>query len=347
MIFILRTFKILAICLAVLGVFRSTPEGIPRVISPALAAEEKSKPGTSAAALVEKLKAAREKAAARRAGAALEQAAEEEEGGDAAGKGKASGAEMIAKLKAARERAAAMKESAADTGKTKAPGKEGKRKLTAAGIKAKLKLALAKKKKSSASAHSAVAGGTPSSLFGTKEVKSTNLKPFPKWTGVLDRYFSEVKLKDEPCTSTKFNKCHLAEWKKFLGTLEEKGKTEQIKAVNDYINKAKYIVDPKNYQIPDYWATPGQFFDKDGDCEDYAIAKFMSLRALGFTNEEMRIVVLQDQNLKIPHSILVVYRDGIQLVLDNQIPQVIPDAAIVHYKPIYSMNENSWWLHKH
>jgi len=193
-----------------------------------------------------------------------------------------------------------------------------------------------------------VAKGTsaPALLFGSREKQSRNLKPFPKWTGVLNRYFADKDLPKTDCESSKFNDCHLADWQAFLDGIKNEDKAKQISDVNEYMNNVSYINDPKNYQIPDHWATPGQFFNKNGDCEDYAIAKFMSLRALGFTNDEMRIVVLQDLNLKIPHAVLAVYLDGQPQLLDNQIKKVVPAKSVFHYKPIYSMNEESWWLHK-
>ena len=60
----------------------------------------------------------------------------------------------------------------------------------------------------------------------------------------------------------------------------------------------------------------------------------------------MRIVVMNDMNLKSAHSVLVVYLDGEALILDNQIAQVINAKRIRHYKPIYSINERNWWLHR-
>jgi predicted transglutaminase-like cysteine proteinase len=112
------------------------------------------------------------------------------------------------------------------------------------------------------------------------------------------------------------------------------------------MNRQRYLTDPRNYGVKDYWATPIQFLKRDGDCEDYAIAKFISLRALGFTNDMLRIVVLQDLNLRIGHAILVVYLDGRALVLDNQVRRVVPAETIRHYQPIYSINEQHWWLHR-
>ena len=111
-------------------------------------------------------------------------------------------------------------------------------------------------------------------------------------------------------------------------------------------NNWLYKVDPRVYRKKDYWATPAQFFNKSGDCEDYAITKYISLVHLGFDKKDMRIVIVQDLNLKVPHAVLVVYLDGKALILDNQIKQVVSASRITHYKPIYSINETKWWIHK-
>ena len=98
--------------------------------------------------------------------------------------------------------------------------------------------------------------------------------------------------------------------------------------------------------MPDYWATPSQFLTRNGDCEDYAITKYFSLRQLGFSADSMRIVVLQDLNLNTAHAILIVYMGKKALVLDNQVATVVDATSILHYQPIYSINEKHWWLHR-
>ncbi|MEE9250742.1 MAG: transglutaminase-like cysteine peptidase [Alphaproteobacteria bacterium] len=177
-------------------------------------------------------------------------------------------------------------------------------------------------------------------LFGSNEIHSMNLAPFAKWKGVLDRYFDEVALAEGNCQATSFNKCHLQDWGAFLEGLRGDDPMEQLDRVNRYMNEAPYITDPRNYNVADHWATLGQFFNRGGDCEDYAIAKFMSLRALGWDNAHMRIVLVQDLNLKIPHAVLVVYRDGVAWVLDNQFKQLIAADDIHHYRPVFSLNED-------
>ncbi len=193
---------------------------------------------------------------------------------------------------------------------------------------------------------SARRAGGGQSLFGSHEVRSSRMSLFPKWQGALARYFDESKMAEAPCTSTVFNRCHLREWKTFLKGLRGEAPAAQIRLVNQFMNRYRYIIDPRNYGVPDYWATPRQFLTRDGDCEDYAIAKYLSLRALGFDAAKMRIVVLQDLNLGAAHAVLVVYRDRRVLVLDNQIKTVVDQAAIRHYRPIYSINEEAWWLHR-
>ncbi len=185
-----------------------------------------------------------------------------------------------------------------------------------------------------------------SALFGTREIRSANLAVFPKWTRVLDRYASEAGGEEKPCTSVGFNRCIGGkDWKPFLASLEGKDKRVQIEEVSRYVNQASYRSDRSNYGRRDYWATPVELFARGGDCEDYAIAKFVALRALGFSNSDMRLVVVQDLNRGLPHAVVVVQVDDQALVLDNQLSRVVPAQRLRHYRPLYSVNEEHWWLH--
>ncbi len=187
---------------------------------------------------------------------------------------------------------------------------------------------------------------TGSGVFGSVESVSTDLKPFPKWTDTLKRYFKEKGAVGGDCNDKDFNRCHYEKWMTFLNSVRKKSPGQQLGAVNDFMNRNRYIVDPINWGVKDYWATPGQFLKKFGDCEDYAIAKYMSLRELDWDADIMRIVIVQDMNLRIPHAILMVRETSKNMILDNQITIVIEDRRIRHYRPIYSVNENRWWRHK-
>ncbi len=182
-------------------------------------------------------------------------------------------------------------------------------------------------------------------LFGKNEVKSSRLTPFPKWINMLSRNRSE-SITELTCSPIRFNKCNLEKTEHLIDSLKDKDFTTKLKEVNAYMNRSRYLTDPENWGIPDYWETPGQFFARRGDCEDYAIVKYMTLRALGISAENMRIVVLMDNNLKVYHSVLAVYSEDDIYILDNQIKQVMSHKRIYHYNPVFSINENYWWRHR-
>lgn len=186
-------------------------------------------------------------------------------------------------------------------------------------------------------------------LFGSHETMSRQLVAFKKWNSMLNREQEDRKRKPEPeatCRKTADQKCYREVWRDLLYFLKDKPADRQIAEINLHMNNAPYITDIVNWGVPDYWASLRQFFKKDGDCEDYAIAKYLSLKELGFDADMMRIVVVQDTNLDVPHAVLVVSVNGDRLVLDNQISYVVKEKAVLHYRPFYSINENAWWLHR-
>jgi len=180
-------------------------------------------------------------------------------------------------------------------------------------------------------------------LFGYEESRFSGLNPFPKWRTALERFYAEKAGGIESCHSDLGEECGTNAWSAFLGRLKKVSAINQLEAVNRFANAREYIVDPINWGVDDYWESPLQFLTKNGDCEDYAIIKYLSLRALGWPAEKMRIVVLHDANLNVAHANLVVDLDHRRLVLDNQFPQVIEQSRIHHYKPIYGVNEENWW----
>ncbi|MEQ8369889.1 MAG: transglutaminase-like cysteine peptidase [Alphaproteobacteria bacterium] len=184
------------------------------------------------------------------------------------------------------------------------------------------------------------------SFFQSVEVRSTNLTPFTKWLSAVSRALEEQATAGQPCAASASGQCQMADWQAFLAETAGLPPRQQVERINTHMNRADYIIDPVNWGMPDYWASPGQFLRREGDCEDYAIAKYMSLRALGFDPSAMRIVVLQDMNLNIAHAVLLLDLNGERLILDNQIGQVVTADVIRHYRPLYSINEGAWWLHR-
>jgi predicted transglutaminase-like cysteine proteinase len=181
-------------------------------------------------------------------------------------------------------------------------------------------------------------------LFGYTAEPQQSLNYLPQWLSVLERHVTQ-DVPEGNCSDSFFNRCHLKNWISFIETIKTKPLLEQINAVNLYANKKSYILDMANYGREDYWAIAKEFLYNGGDCEDYVITKFFSLRWLGFNMDNLRIVILQDANLRIAHAVLAVSYNNDILILDNQTQRVVSHRTIAHYLPLYSVNEQKWWLH--
>lgn len=181
-------------------------------------------------------------------------------------------------------------------------------------------------------------------LFGYQEMVRNNLEIFPQWLSVLERNIRD-NVPEGDCRGRLLDSCHVRNWQAFIRDTSKLSVKEQLRKVNEYANKKKYILDIDNYGVEDYWATPRQFLYRNGDCEDYAITKMLSLKQLGFDVTSMKIVVLQDTNLKVAHAVLAVNYQGDTLIMDNQVEQVVSHKYIYHYVPIYSVNEKNWWMY--
>lgn len=175
-------------------------------------------------------------------------------------------------------------------------------------------------------------------LFGSTEKLSKNISAFTKWTTMFSRFERDIN------SANGHNV--LSKWKADLASFKGQSLKQMAASVNKMVNKTRYVTDNRNWGKSDYWATPVEFFTRGGDCEDFAIAKYASLRALGVPENRMRVAIVQDTIKNIPHAILIVYGDDGAYVLDNQ-SQVMKYADnIKTYKPIFSINRTGWWLHK-
>jgi predicted transglutaminase-like cysteine proteinase len=106
------------------------------------------------------------------------------------------------------------------------------------------------------------------------------------------------------------------------------------------------MTDERNWKRRDFWAVPEEFFDRGGDCEDYAIAKYVSLRSLGVPAERLRVVVVYDRKRREDHAVLVIMAPDGMKVLDNNRKRVLDwDESSTRYRPYYSLNEQSVWIH--
>ena len=112
--------------------------------------------------------------------------------------------------------------------------------------------------------------------------------------------------------------------------------------INREINLAiRPMSDLAQFGEIDVWSSPLVTFYRDaGDCEDYAIAKFVMLGMAGVPSEDLRIVVLADTIQDEGHAIVAARLDGRWLILDNRRMAMVEDGSTRNYRPLFVIDQN-------
>ena len=112
--------------------------------------------------------------------------------------------------------------------------------------------------------------------------------------------------------------------------------------INRAINLAiKPMTDMAQYGQIDVWSSPLVTFTTGvGDCEDYAIAKFVALRLAGMSPDDLRIVVLRDTINGEGHAVAMARLDQHWLTLDNRRMAMVEDSDARNIRPLFVIDEN-------
>lgn len=138
-------------------------------------------------------------------------------------------------------------------------------------------------------------------------------------------------------------------WNELINTNRHLDETDKLKKVNDFFNKLEFINDIDQWGTEDYWATPLQMLTSNGgDCEDFSIAKYFTLREMGVPADRMRLTYVKALELNQAHMVLTYYSapDAEPLVLDNLVADILPSSRRDDLLPVYSFNGNGLWLAK-
>ncbi len=134
---------------------------------------------------------------------------------------------------------------------------------------------------------------------------------------------------------------------RLLEILQNKKIDTQLKEVNRFFNQFQYKEDIDHWGENDYWATPQEFIGtQHGDCEDFVIAKYFSLRKLGVPDNRLYLTYVKALNRNVAHMVLSYFEtpSSIPLVLDNYNPRIMQANKRRDLLPVYSFNANSLFL---
>jgi predicted transglutaminase-like cysteine proteinase len=182
-------------------------------------------------------------------------------------------------------------------------------------------------------------------LFGSNENYSNSTRPFKQWTDMLARAEAERQDAQHVCASRYDSHCVPSEWQGLIDRMRGLDLRQQIEMANSAMNHHPYVPTSVNWHRSMYWESPFEFLRMGGQCQDYAIAKYLLLRAAGVPADAMRMVVLRDAAISLDHAVLAVYVNGEPVLLDNLRSDIVPARNVSYYHPYYSINEDGWWSH--
>lgn len=139
-------------------------------------------------------------------------------------------------------------------------------------------------------------------------------------------------------------------WQAMLERSQDLSEAEQLERVNRFFNRQLTFTDDRDiWGEEDYWATPLETLGKrHGDCEDYSIAKYISLRQLGVAHERLRLIYVRAQRASgsRAHMVLGYYAtpEATPLILDNLEPRIQPAHLRGDLRPVFSFNSEGLWV---
>tara|TARA_A200000159_G_scaffold89873_1_gene83376 strand:- start:3958 stop:4665 length:708 start_codon:yes stop_codon:yes gene_type:complete len=136
-----------------------------------------------------------------------------------------------------------------------------------------------------------------------------------------------------------------------LASLRNESDEKKLIGVNAFFDKhIDYALDAEVFNEKDYWATPSELLGHSrGDCEDFAIAKYVALLHLGVASEKLRLIYVKARigrsRITQAHMVLGYYDmpSSDPLVLDSLVSNVLPGSQRTDLIPVFSFNDSGIW----
>jgi predicted transglutaminase-like cysteine proteinase len=164
-----------------------------------------------------------------------------------------------------------------------------------------------------------------------------------KWLGV-QRRLDDERVQLALCEGDP-DRCASPAALQFLAIVETARAREgraRLGEINRAINLAiRPMGDLEQYGEIDVWSSPLATLTRGaGDCEDYAIAKFVALQRAGIASDDLRIVIMRDTIRGEDHAVAAARLDGRWLTLDNRRMAMVEDADVRNYRPSFVIDRD-------
>lgn len=146
-----------------------------------------------------------------------------------------------------------------------------------------------------------------------------------------------------------YARLRVVNWYQLINDYQDALPEDKLELVNNFFNQLAFVNDSELWGQEDYWATPLEMLSSNGgDCEDFSIAKYFTLREMGIPEERMRLTYVKALQLDQAHMVLTYFPtpDAEPLVLDNLVTEIRISSERTDLLPVYSFNAIGLWLAK-
>ncbi|GHB35325.1 hypothetical protein GCM10007094_26060 [Pseudovibrio japonicus] len=183
-------------------------------------------------------------------------------------------------------------------------------------------------------------------LFGSVEISGGDNRAFRKWQSVLPECEQQLKQLKQCMAGDVRGVGPVQAWSRILRRAGQSKSLRQLSLLNSFINESVGSGPQSGSAGPsNAWRAPLHLLGSNGECEDYAIAKYFSLLALGYPEEALRFVVVKDSRSQTIHAVTSVRFQGEQYVLDSLRSTPAREIELLHYQPVVSMQRGAHFSH--
>lgn len=131
------------------------------------------------------------------------------------------------------------------------------------------------------------------------------------------------------------------EFLRIVGEGRDRDGLARIGVINRAVNLAIMpMSDMKQWGVPDRWSSPLETLTTGrGDCEDYAIAKYVALVDAGIPKQDVKLVIVHNLAFDEDHAMVATRVDGEWIVLDNRSLALVPDIAVRRVTPLFVLDD--------
>ena len=163
-----------------------------------------------------------------------------------------------------------------------------------------------------------------------------------KWRGIESDIAKDHAVLDHCREGAGAENCpsYAAQFLRLINAVKAQSGRGQLDEANRAVNMAiRYVSDYAQHGDADRWSAPlATFATGKGDCEDYAIAKYVALTETGFPRDDLQLVLVRDSVVRQDHAVLAARLDGHWLILDSRRSDLMDDSDASSFTPLFAIN---------